>query len=90
MLNTENTSKVSLPFTTTDDGKICYWAVEGSGEWGADNATGRGHADALIADMKATDFPGTLAHVVHAMIDRGTFGGVEVGFLNQIAQRTLV
>ena len=89
MLNEQTQSASSLPFASTSNGQVDYWAVAETGDWSADNCAGRSHADALVRQMLETGFPGTLPHVVRAMFDRGTIGGVEVGFLNRIAEHAI-
>jgi hypothetical protein len=80
---------VTLPFASRTESGTDYWTVAETGDWSADNRTGRAHADALVEQMHESGFPGTLAHVVRAMVDHGAVGGVEIGFLNRIAEHAI-
>ena len=68
------------------DGKVDLWPETVSlGSADADNALGRDRADELVAYMREHDAPMVLGFVVQAMIERGRFGPVEVGFHNQVS-----
>ena len=57
------------------------------GNWAADNALGRAYADELVSFMRKRDCPNLLGATVKRMIDQGSFGGVEVGFFQRIAEQ---
>lgn len=76
-----------LSFVQPDKSGYDMWAVTASGDWSADNATGRQHALALIGYMKVHNAPQLLGHVVRSMTEHQKFGGVEVGFFTEIASR---
>jgi len=80
----------SLPFVRAAGDHIeSLWSIEESGDWSADNRLGRAYADACLDYMRQSEFPGFLAHVVRAMVEKKQFGGVEVGFLHFIAIRAV-
>lgn len=79
-----------LPFVqSTDEGAICMWNAEESGAYALDTKIGRGHADQLIDLMARKDNPTLLGRVVKDMIAGGRYGGVEVGFMHRIADRSI-
>lgn len=53
--------------------------------WGEQNAEGRRQAAELIAKLQDGDRPFLLGDAIKAMIEKGTYGGVEVGFCQRIA-----
>lgn len=79
-----------LPFVSPcSDGTKDLWVVETAGSWAADCDTGARHGAALIAFMQETENPSILGLVVQRMAQRGTWTGVECGFLHTIAEATL-
>ncbi|MFT4913339.1 MAG: hypothetical protein ACI9YM_001936 [Brevundimonas sp.] len=81
MTDNENQYAV-LPFSNGQD----YWAIAESGDWSADNRTGRQAAADLLRVMTFQDAPHLLGFVVKAMMTKGRFGGVEAGFCQAIAE----
>jgi hypothetical protein len=80
-MNTETLSFV----TRTADG-LDYWSnVEESGDWGSDNARGEDCAREMLRFQFFHDAPMIFGYVLKAMIAKGRFGGVEVGFANTIS-----
>jgi D-tyrosyl-tRNA(Tyr) deacylase len=76
-----------LPFVTMERELITsWWTVSPSGNWSDDNASGRHFAEMLIAEMRVTQNPLLLKHVVQSMCEQKTRSGIEVGFLHQIAE----
>lgn len=65
-----------------------YWPLPETGDWSADCATGRAAAADLCRVMYFQDATPLLGFVVKAMIEKGRFGGVEVGFCQVIAEAT--
>lgn len=81
------TEFTALPFVTSRDGHaISLWAVQASGDWAADNTTGRGYADALIRYMGATGDAGILGLVARAISETGRQDGVQAGFWTGLGQ----
>ncbi len=79
-----------LPFVSQcSDGTKDLWAVETTGNWAADCDTGARHGAALIAFMQETENPSILGLVGQRMAQRGTWSGIECGFLHSIAEATL-
>jgi hypothetical protein len=66
-----------------------FWIIAETGDWAADNDIGRAAAIELARDMTASDFPPLLGYVVSSMIEKGRFGGVEVGFLHFFAEHAM-
>lgn len=81
MTETESAYAV-LPFADGQD----YWPLAESGDWSADNRTGRQAAADLLRVMTFQDAPPLLGFVVKAVMAKGRFGGVEVGFCQAIAE----
>lgn len=67
-------------------GELDLWLVQETGDWNRDNAQGRGFADQCVEHMRENDAPMVLGYVVEAMLHKGRYGGVEVGFFHRIAQ----
>ena len=85
------TSITTLPFVEAQaNGQPSnLWAVLPTGIWSADNDTGGAHADALLDHIAAAGQPMLLGHVVKAIVDGGTWSGVECGFCHRIALRAV-
>ncbi len=62
------------------------WMPMVTGDWATDNATGRKHADALVARMNESNNPTMLAHTMKSMVGNGDWTGVEVGFFYRISE----
>lgn len=85
MSHQSNLGTLSFAAGSTD-GKIDLWPETASlGSAAADNALGRDRANELVAYMRDHDAPMVLGFVVQAMIARGRFGPVEIGFHNQVS-----
>lgn len=66
-----------------DNGAICYWEPDRSGEWDEDCATGRKAAADLVSYIKRSNNPHILRLVLADMFRDGRKGdGVEVGFMS--------
>jgi hypothetical protein len=57
-----------------------------TGDWSTDNRTGRHYAKNVVRFVCAGPRPTILGLMVKAMIEKGEFGGVEVGFFQEIAE----
>lgn len=64
-----------------------YQAPASSGDWAKDNAIGRDFADETVLAIAEKDAPFILGHTVKAMIKKGDYNGVEVGFFNRLSER---
>jgi hypothetical protein len=53
--------------------------------WDEQNARGRLQAEELIKRIRKGEMPTLLGPAVKAMIERGVYGGIEVGFFHAIA-----
>ena len=74
-----------------EDGTFDYWAVDASGDWSADCKKGREVASTLMGVMYPLDEAGPpneilLGYVARAIIEKGRYSGVEVGFFQEIAE----
>lgn len=49
------------------------------------NAMGRAYGLMIVQDLKSNQFTPLLGHVIRSMVHKGSFGGVEVGFCQEIA-----
>lgn len=65
------------------------WHSTPTGNWCADNRTGRLYADELVEYMREHDDPAILGHVVKAIASKDHWGGVEVGFCHQLGKHLL-
>lgn len=68
---------------------VSYAQISETGDYGADCATGRLKADALIGRMAETDYTPALKDVVHEMIKIGRWGAVQIGFFQRLADRSV-
>jgi len=87
-----NVEVVPLPLSCVNcktDGSPDLWTPVAVGNWKTDNETGVRHADDVIDRMQQQDHPFLLGHTVKAMIEKGVYGGVEVGFFNHLALRLI-
>jgi hypothetical protein len=62
------------------------WAPQRSDDWGRDCTAGRGYAHELLQRIRDTGHTPLLGHVCGAM-DRAAWGGVEVGFFQELAEQ---
>lgn len=69
--------------------KDYFHNIEPSGVNSEDNRTGRDLAKKLIEDMRDREAPFLLGHTVKAMIERGRYGAIEIGFFQQISEIAL-
>jgi hypothetical protein len=58
--------------------------VQPTGDWGADNDTGRDYARALMRYMRVTQTPFILGYVMKEIASKGSITGIEIGFFNAI------
>jgi hypothetical protein len=63
-----------------------YWTVVRTGRYDWDNFLGAGLADQLLRTMRSEGNFTALNFVIRDMIAGGTFDGVEVGFVSEIAK----
>jgi hypothetical protein len=63
-----------------------YWTVVRTGRYDWVNFLGAGLADQLLKTMRSEGNYTTLNFVIRDMIAGGTFDGVEIGFLSEIAR----
>lgn len=79
-----------LGFVETHGGHpTSMWSPNASGNYSLDNKIGRTHADQCVDLMRRQNNPALLGQVVRAMVDKGRFGGVEVGFMNRVADHAI-
>jgi hypothetical protein len=63
------------------------WSVRPTPDYAADNATGRGYAEILLAHMRENAIPGLLAMVIKDMRQSlSPWSGIEVGFFQRVAE----
>ena len=72
----------NLSFSTESD----PWTLVSSGHWDADCAAGRAAATELLQAMTFHDAPFALGYVLQRMVERGVWGGCEVGFAHKVAE----
>jgi hypothetical protein len=62
------------------------WEDYNTGDWVADNRSGRQKADDLVKSLRGPLSPAVLGHMVKAMLEIDHYGGVECGFFHRIAE----
>ena len=65
------------------------WTPVITGDWSRDCATGRAAAAELTRVMATLESPFMLGYVLRRMVEKGVWGGCEVGFAHEIAERTM-
>lgn len=73
-----------LPFVTETKEGLCLWAVEPTGDYSEDCATGRMMASLLLDHIQATNSPFLLGYVVKEMPKE--MSGTEIGFFSEVAE----
>lgn len=68
---------------------VNYSKMAETGDYGADCATGRLFADALIKRMADTAYTPALGEVVSEMVKAGRWGAVHIGFFQRLADRSV-
>ena len=81
--------KIDMPFADMTKDKIDWWVVKPSGDWSADNDTGRAYAKALIRYMRAHKTPFLLGYVMTEIATKNSITGIEAGFFNAICQELI-
>ena len=82
---------LDLPFVIeTDDGELCFWSTEASGNRSADIAKGEYMARLTLLVAKEFGVPLLVATVLRDMIAGGRFSGVEAGYLAVVASTAQV
>lgn len=81
-----------LSFMNTSRYARCvdHWSPEVTDDWGVDTAQGKVYADEAIAFIRVKQNPTVIGHVIKAMIGRGAWTGVEVGFFHRISEHLLI
>ena len=70
-----------------------FWCPVRTGDWSVDCATGRNHAEQVIAAMQVghRGRPPSpiiaLNSMIRAMVAAGVYGGAEAGFVQRIAEQ---
>lgn len=79
----------NLPFVRAEGRKITdYWAPQPqTGDWADDNQIGREYADELVG-CPTDEIPLLLNYAIEQMVRKGRYEGIEVGFVNRIAEIT--
>ena len=73
----------------SSDEILGYAQMAETGDYGADCATGRLLADALIKRMADTAHTPALGEVVGEMVKAGRWGAVHIGFFQRLADRSV-
>ena len=65
-----------------------WWAIEArTGDYVADAALGRSLADEVANVIRTTANPAAFVRIVEAIVKRGEFDGVEVGFFTGLSEK---
>ena len=78
-------SFVEVAFDDAGAPFIDLWAVRRTQDYARDTAAGRGYANELITYVRAHDALSLLVQVFKAIVSRGNWTGVEVGFFHVVA-----
>jgi len=63
-----------------------YWHPLVTGDWAKDNKQGRDYATRIVARAQAAGSPMLIFRVIGDMVRAGRFNGVEVGFVQKVAE----
>jgi hypothetical protein len=84
-----------LPFvaerkpTKNDPTPVDFWKIEETGSWNQDCQIGKRAAVAAARYMLDRGYSPLLGSIVQSMIQKGRFGGVEVGFLEYFGEHAM-
>lgn len=84
MFNLDGSTDVS--FIKRVDDKADFWAIEPTGDYAADCASGREAAGELQRAMFFGSTPILLGSVARAIADKGRWTGLEVGFFHEMGE----
>ena len=65
------------------------WSPEITGNWRIDTSQGKVYADELVAQIRESNNPTILGHLIKSMIGKGSWSGVEVGFFHRCSEYLL-
>lgn len=85
-MDTPPTTLARLPFATEAETGIDLWPFSATGDYAADCYTGRMAAHELITYIQERRAPLALGYVLKAIVERGRFGGHEIGFCQQLSE----
>ncbi len=74
----------TLSFASSRGGALDLWSPADAGSYRQGNDIGRSRADELVQYMRDNQAPMVLGHVVQAIVARGEYGAIEIGFFNQL------
>ena len=63
--------------------------IEATGDWAADNNTGRERAGELIAYARESGNPMPLCKAISDIVRSGRYGAIEIGFIYKVAISTM-
>lgn len=66
-----------------------YWSPDITGDWVTDTAVGKEYADEAVRCIRNKQNPSALGHLIKAMIGKGGYTGVEVGFFHRMSEHLL-
>lgn len=76
---------IDLPFARA----ARLWVVEPTGDWGADNRTGNGYADVLLAHIEQSGNHPLLGQVCRQIGRAAIWSGIEAGFYQRLSERAV-
>ena len=79
--------KIDLPFIDNSQGQIKFWKVTPSDNYLNDILTGHTYAKKAINFMESQGLTPLFSKIVKDMPDE--YSGIEIGFLEEIAQRAI-
>lgn len=83
------TSLSELDFVQTVDGRlVSTWSPTRTGDHAKDCATGRTYGVQMLDLMRRQSNPVLLGQVTQGIVSGGIYSGVEIGFMQAIAEAT--
>jgi len=82
--HTDGSSEVSFINLTVQGAD--FWSIDPSGDYEADCRQGRAAALELSRFVFFGEVPTILGSVARAIVQKGRFGGLEIGFFQQISE----
>ena len=70
--------------------KLDYWSPAISLDWSEANAIGRLYGDEAVTWLRTTGNPILLGHILRAIVGKGGFDGVEVGFAHRLSEHIIL
>ena len=70
--------------------KLDYWSPAIISDWPEANAIGSLYGEEAVTWLRTTGNPILLGHILKAIVGKGAFGGVEVGFAHRLSEHLIL